>query len=228
MTSGTEPLLRARRLSKLYLLGETTVSALIDVDFALWPAEFVALSGPSGSGKSTLLNVLGAIDSPHAGEVTIEGKVLNYRDHQALEAYRRYVVGFIFQSFNLAPVLTAQENVELALINHGLSTVEIRDRSRQALAAVGLEEHRNKFPRQLSGGQQQRVAVARALVKRPKLVLADEPTANLDGANALKLVHLLRELSEEFNTAFVISTHDPRLLGLLPRIVHLEDGVLSE
>ena len=225
MTPDVVPLLEVRCLSKNYLLGGAAIPALVDVDFALNAAEFVGLAGPSGSGKSTLLNILGAIDRPNGGEVRVEGGLVDYSDEKALETYRRHAIGFIFQSFNLAPVLTAQENVELALINHRLSKTEVKTRSRQMLSAVGLDEHADKFPRQLSGGQQQRVSVARALVKRPKIVLADEPTASLDGANAFKLVRLLRSLSADFNTAFLISTHDPRLLDLLPRIVHMEDGV---
>ncbi len=224
MNSNGAPLLKVHSLSKHYFLGETKVPALIDVDFDLQASESVGLSGPSGSGKSTLLNIIGSLDSPNAGKVEFEGTPLDFGNPGSLELYRRYKIGFIFQSFNLAPVLTAQENVELALLNHELPKSEVKERAQQMLSSVGLYEHRSKFPRHLSGGQQQRVAVARALIKNPRLVLADEPTASLDGANARNLVELMREVSLKFHTAFLVSTHDPRLLQLLPRIVRLEDG----
>lgn len=219
-------LLRVRGVSKSYLLGEEMILALNRVSVDLREAEFVGLSGPSGSGKSTLLNIIGALDEPDEGEITYRGERMDYCNLRLVEGFRRFEVGFIFQHFNLVPVLTALENVGIALINHGLTEAQVAERARATLDAVGLDAHRDKFPRHLSGGQQQRVAVARALVKRPKMILADEPTASLDGANAQHLVELMSLLSREYQTAFIVSTHDQRLLNLLPRIIKMEDGVV--
>jgi len=219
-----QTLLCARGICKHYWLGENKTPALRDVDLQLQRGEFAALAGPSGSGKSTLLNIIAALDAPDGGQIVFDGTPLDFANAAAIDLYRRNGIGFIFQNFNLAPVLTAQENVEMALLNHALPSAEIRRKAAHMLDCVGLQGQQHKFPRHLSGGQQQRVAVARALVKNPPLVLADEPTASLDGRNALHLLDLLRELNAHSGTAFLISTHDPRLLDRLPRIIQMEDG----
>jgi putative ABC transport system ATP-binding protein len=213
-------------VSKRYRMGEVDVVALDKVDFSVPKGDFVAITGPSGSGKTTMLNLIGCLDAASEGSILVEGRPVADLAEAELDTLRSRSFGMIFQSFNLVPVLTAQENVALPLYLQKLSRDEIRRRSQAALDAVGLQRFAGFKPDQLSGGQRQRVAIARALVTRPKLMLADEPTASLDTANAEALVVLMKKLNEEQGVSFVFSTHDDRLLRHVRRIVELQDGKL--
>ena len=214
-------------LVKNYKLGETIVPALRGIDLSLRRGEFTAVIGASGSGKSTLLNVIGCIDDPDEGEVLFDGVNIVNLDDDAKSALRNRKIGFIFQSFNLVPVLDVYENVELPLlINHEVKASERKERIRSALKDVGLEGLIHHRPDQLSGGQRQRVAIARALAGNPDLVLADEPTANLDSANSAKIIDLMLELNATRKVTFLFSTHDDRLMGRVSRMVHIQDGVI--
>jgi putative ABC transport system ATP-binding protein len=226
-TSESEILCEVRSVGKRYPLGETWVQALSDVNLKIHQGDLLALSGPSGSGKTTLLNLIGCLDQVSAGEVVLDGAVLSSLPAKALAAIRAEKIGFVFQSFNLIPVLTAVENVEVAL---RLSGREVsRAICEEALQAVGLKDFLDRRPSQLSGGQQQRVAIARALVKKPKIVIADEPTANLDSATGAAVLDLMRKLNEEQGATFIFSTHDPLVLERVRRVVKLQDGrVLGE
>lgn len=214
-------------VSKHYRMGEVDVTALDKVNFTVNEGDFVAITGPSGSGKTTMLNLIGCLDTPSSGEILVQGKAVATSSEEELDTLRSRTFGMIFQSFNLVPVLTAQENVALPLYLHSLSRDEIKKRSLDALQAVGLERFSGFKPDQLSGGQRQRVAIARALVSRPKLMLADEPTASLDTANAMSLVALMKKLNAEQGVTFVFSTHDDRLLEQVKQIVILHDGILT-
>jgi putative ABC transport system ATP-binding protein len=219
-------LLRAARVGKVYHpgAGAPPVSALEDVELEFERGEFTALAGPSGSGKSTLLNILGAIDLPTSGEVLFEGKPLGGMSEAALADFRLRNLGFVFQAYNLIPVLSAEENVEYPLTLQGAPRGERRARAREALGWVGVLELAGRRPDLLSGGQQQRVAVARAIVHRPGVVLADEPTANLDSKSAESLLDLMSELNRERGVTFLFSSHDPRVLSRARRVVRIEDG----
>jgi putative ABC transport system ATP-binding protein len=209
---------------KRYQLGKTTVEALKGLDLEIDASEIVGVVGPSGSGKSTLLNLLGCIDSADEGSVEIDGVDVGKLGDLELTELRRTRIGFVFQSFNLIPVLTAWENVDLPLSALGVPKAERRGRVGAMLARVGLSECARHRPDELSGGQRQRVAIARALVTGPALVLADEPTANLDGETGRSIMELVRSMNEEFRTTFVLATHDPRILPYLDRRVLIEDG----
>ncbi len=216
-----------RDVKKIYPMGELEVQALRGVDLAIDAGEFTVIAGPSGSGKSTVLNLIGCLDRPTAGAVHLEGKdVATLRDAE-LGAVRAARIGFIFQSFNLIPVLTAFENVELALRLAG-HTHDNRARVEKALTDVGLGEHMHRRPAQLSGGQQQRVAIARALVKAPALVIADEPTANLDSHNGKAILELMRQMNERDGVTFLFSTHDPMVMEQAKRVVRLVDGAIVD
>lgn len=216
-----------KSISKSYKLGETIVPALRSIDLNLRRGEFTAVVGASGSGKSTLLNIIGCIDEPDEGEVIFDGVNVVTLDDDAKSALRNRKIGFIFQSFNLVPVLDIYENVELPLlINHDVKSSERKDRIRSALKDVALESFIHHRPDQLSGGQRQRVAIARALAGSPDLVLADEPTANLDSANSSKIIDLMLELNATRRVTFLFSTHDERLMGRVSRTVHIQDGVI--
>ena len=214
-----------RNVGKRYPLGDLEVTALHDITLTIEQLEFTVFSGPSGSGKSTLLNLVGLLDAPSEGQIILRGQNTVGLPEHRLEQIRGAHIGFIFQSFNLIPVLSAFENVELALqlANVG-SRQERRERTEQALYSVGLADFLDRRPKQLSGGQQQRVAIARALVKKPALVIADEPTANLDSANGQQILHLMRHLNEEEGATFLISTHDPMVVTCAKRVVQLSDG----
>ena len=209
---------------KRYKLGKTTVEALKGLDLEIDASEIVGIVGPSGSGKSTLLNLLGCIDSADEGAVEIDGVDVGRLRDAELTAMRRTKIGFIFQSFNLIPVLTAYENVDLPLSALGLGAAERRARVGAMIERVGLTEFVRHRPDELSGGQRQRVAIARALITRPALVLADEPTANLDGVTGKSIMELMHAMNGELKTTFVLATHDPRILPYLDRRVQLEDG----
>jgi putative ABC transport system ATP-binding protein len=221
------PLLRLRGIAKSYGLGEAAVQALRGVDLDVASGDFVALTGPSGSGKSTLLHLCGLIDSPDSGELLLEGRDTSALDGHALALLRRDKLGFVFQGFNLVPVLTALENVEYPLLIAGVDPRQRATRTLRMLDRVGLRELAGRKPDELSGGQRQRVAIARALVGSPRLVLADEPTANLDGATATQVIDLMHELGRDENATFIVATHDARMTSRCDRVVALTDGVLS-
>ena len=223
------PLVHAEQLVKTYRAGDIDVQAVRGIDFSIEPASFVAFVGPSGSGKSTLLNMIGCLDRPTAGRLTVLDTDVATLDRRASAAFRGRHIGFIFQDFNLIPVLTAYENIEYPLIMvQDWSPKERADRVSGLLAAVGMADQANKRPDQLSGGQKQRVAVARALVANSKLVLADEPTANLDHDTAYRILELMKKMRDESGTTFIFSTHDPKIMGEAERTFSLEDGRLVE
>jgi putative ABC transport system ATP-binding protein len=213
----------ARGLTKIFRAGKLEVPALRGVDLVIREGEFLALVGPSGSGKTTFLNLVGALDRPTSGELTVTGSRVAELSKRERADLRLRALGFVFQAFNLVPVLTALENVEFVLELRGMGS-ERRARALEVLSELGLSELADRRPAELSGGQQQRVAVARAVAARPKLVLADEPTANLDGENAEILMHLMRDLKEQHGMTFVFSTHDPRVVAHALRVVTLVDG----
>jgi putative ABC transport system ATP-binding protein len=215
-------------LTRRFPLDHSLVSALAGVSFDIAGGEFLAVAGPSGSGKSTLLNLIGCLDRPTSGTIAIAGQATARLRPAQLAALRRQRIGFVFQSFNLIPVFTAAENVEYPLLLQGVPAFERRMRVREALASVGLSERARQRPDLLSGGERQRVAVARAIVHRPALVLADEPTANLDTRNATQLIDLMRGLNRELGLTFLFSTHDQRLLDRADRVLRLCDGRLVD
>ncbi|WP_263350616.1 ABC transporter ATP-binding protein [Acidicapsa acidisoli] len=214
-------------VSRRYSLDHNSVSALDDASLHICAGEFLAIAGPSGSGKSTLLNLIGCIDKPTTGRILLQGVDTSRLDSKRLTALRREKIGFVFQTFNLIPVFTAAENVEFPLLVQGVPVAQRRERVAAALASVGLADRANHRPDLLSGGERQRVAVARAIVHRPALVLADEPTANLDTRNATQLIDLMRELNRQLGLTFLFSTHDARLLEHADRIVELCDGRIA-
>ena len=227
--TGNGYLVEARNLAKSYQLGKISVPALRGVSFTIKRSEFVAVEGPSGSGKTTLLNLIGAIDVPTGGDILLEGRSLSGLGERELAEIRRDLVGFVFQSFNLIPVLTALENVEFPLlVSHRDSKQGRIERSKSLLKEVGLADYLNRRPSELSGGQQQRVAIARALVKQPHLVLADEPTANLDSENGRDIMQLMETMNRERGVTFVFSTHDPRVMDFAKRRMIIRDGKLAE
>ncbi|QYJ96578.1 ABC transporter ATP-binding protein [Shewanella alkalitolerans] len=204
------------------------VAAVKSLDLTIAQGEFVAIMGPSGSGKTTLLNMIGGIDTPSSGAVFIDGEDITHLSEQALIAFRRDHVGFIFQDYSLLPVLTALENVEFVMQLQGHSEAECRERAMALLTQVGLAGRQDKIPAKLSGGQQQRVAVARALAPRPRFVMADEPTANLDAKSTAELLDIMQSLNEQEGTTFIFSTHDPRVIARAKRVIVFEDGRLVE
>ncbi len=213
-----------RDLCKTFTQGEQVITGLDRVDLDIGRGSFVCLSGPSGSGKTTLLNAMGGLDRPDSGEITVGGQRVDRLSKGALADLRLHSIGFVFQAYNLIPVLTARENIEFVMQLQGVPSAERRRRSLAILEEVGLPGHEDRRPAQLSGGQQQRVAVARAIVSDPTLVLADEPTANLDSHTAEQLMELFVQLNREREVTFVIATHDPRVMAYCRRIVHLVDG----
>lgn len=219
--------IEVRDLSKVYDSRGVETVALRDVDLEIQRGEFTALAGPSGSGKTTLLNMIGALDRPTSGTVLLEGVDLESLDDGELSQLRLHKLGFVFQSYNLIPVLTARENVEFVMELQGVKAAKRALLANDVLARVGLEGLGNKRPLEMSGGQQQRVAVARAIVSRPEVVLADEPTANLDSNTAQKLLDLMHQLNHEEDITFVFSTHDPMVMDMADRLVRLHDGQIS-
>ena len=219
-----DAILQFQNVSRLYHQGDETIRALDSVNLTLQRGEFVAIAGPSGSGKTTLLNVSVGLDQPTEGKVWVGGQDLTGMRGPDLAKLRLNEVGFIFQSYNLVPVLSAEENAELILLLRGLPAAERKKSVLRVLKEVGLEGLENRRPSELSGGQQQRVAVARAIVAEPALVLADEPTANLDSETAFALIELMEKLNQDHDTTFLFSTHDPRVMKRAKRIIHLLDG----
>jgi putative ABC transport system ATP-binding protein len=223
----TEPVVSIRSLSKVYQQGDIQVTALNGVSLDIGAGEFLALMGPSGSGKSTLLHIIAGVDRPTAGQCLVQGVDVGQLSESALADWRNQNVGFVFQSFNLIPVLTAFENVELPLL---LTQLGARERKRlvtTALELVGLQDRSHHLPRQLSGGQEQRVAIARALVTDPRLIVADEPTGNLDAHSAQEVLGILRTLSRDAGKTVIMVTHDPKAAAFGSRSVHLEKGELT-
>lgn len=220
--------IKLQNLTKIYNAdGDYPVHAVQSVDLEIKQGEFVAIMGPSGSGKTTLLNMIGGIDAPSSGKVEIDGCMISSMSEKELIAYRRDNIGFIFQDYSLLPVLTALENVEFVMQLQGKSERECRERATSLLEQVGLAEQMNKVPGKMSGGQQQRVAVARALAPKPRFVMADEPTANLDAKSTAELLDIMEQLSEQEGTTFIFSTHDPRVIKRAHRIIVFEDGRLA-
>ena len=223
------PLLELKEVTKIYQEGKVEVPALRGINLSVTEGEFSTVFGPSGSGKTTLLNLIGALDIPTSGTVTFEGKSLNIMNKNELALLRRENIGFIFQSFNLIPVLSAYENVEFALrIARGKEGKTTNNRVMQILDKVGLKEMADRRPNELSGGQKQRVAIARALVKEPKLVLADEPTANLDSDTSSDVLENMVHMNEELGITFIFSTHDPLVMEYAHRMIEIKDGLITK
>lgn len=221
-------LIVAENVGKDYLLGDITVKALKGVNFSLPSGAFTAFVGPSGSGKTTLLNLIGCLDKPSEGKLTVAGVDVSSLDRKQSAIFRGNNIGFIFQDFNLIPVLTVYENIEYPLLMvQNVPQAEREKRVMALLDAVGMVGQKSKYPDQISGGQKQRVAVARALVTNPKLVLADEPTANLDHKTAYMVIELMKKMRAEFDTTFIFSTHDQKIVGEAETIFTLEDGELA-
>jgi len=222
------PLIAAENLRKDYQAGEVTVKALKEISFEIEPSSFVSFVGPSGSGKTTLLNLIGCLDKPTGGKLTVADTDVSKLNHKQSASFRGENIGFIFQNFNLLPVLTVYENIEYPLIMvQDTAAGEREKRVMSLIEAVGMIEQKDKYPDQISGGQKQRVAVARALVTNPKLVLADEPTANLDHKTAYMVIGLMKKMRDEFKTTFIFSTHDQKIVGEAEIIFTLEDGELK-
>ncbi len=222
------PIVQVEHVSKHFRLGDQTVLALNDVSLAIEPGVFLAIAGPSGSGKSTLLNIIGCIDTPSSGKVVIDGHDVSNRTPDQLADLRARTIGFIFQTFNLLPVLSAEENVEYPLLQMPeLSKKDRAERVRHYLGVVGLTKYASHRPNQLSGGQRQRVAIARALATHSKIVLADEPTANLDSKTGSSILKLMRDINRESGTTFVFSTHDRKVMNMADRLVRIADGQIT-
>ncbi|MGZ5023735.1 MAG: ABC transporter ATP-binding protein [Chthoniobacterales bacterium] len=222
----TNCLVALQGVHKEYQLGKTRVVALQDITVSIERGFFAAIAGPSGSGKTTLLNIIGCLDLPTSGRVLIGGHNISEYSDDELSQLRAHKLGFIFQTFNLIPVLSVYENIECPLRLNGTPKSELRSRTSELIEAVGLTEHAHHRPNQLSGGQRQRVAVARALVTRPELVLADEPTANLDSETGTRVLHLMKEMHDRFGTTFLFTTHDVMMLQQAEQHFHMRDGTL--
>jgi putative ABC transport system ATP-binding protein len=222
------PLIECRQLTREYRKGESVIRPLNSLDLDVDAGSFLALMGPSGSGKTTLLNLIAGIDRPTSGSLKIDGREIAKMSRSQLAAWRSEYIGYIFQLYNLVPVLTAYENVELPLLLHPLGRRERHERVATALALVGLTDRHDHFPRQLSGGQEQRVAIARAIVTDPRIIVADEPTGDLDAAAAAAVMELLTRLGKEMGKTLIMVTHDAKTAGYADQVLHLEKGRLIE
>lgn len=221
-------LLELKKVKKIYQQGKIEVPALRGIDLTVEQGEFTTIFGPSGSGKTTLLNMIGCLDTPTEGEIRLNDKKVSDLSRKELAMTRRYNIGFVFQSYNLIPVLTAYENVEFAIrLTDHTSESQMKEKVLKMLAEVGLKGLESRRPNELSGGEKQRVAIARALVKKPKLILADEPTANLDSKTADDVVDIMRKMNKELGTTFIFSTHDPAVMKHANRFINLKDGMIS-
>ncbi|MEN8233209.1 MAG: ABC transporter ATP-binding protein [Thermodesulfobacteriota bacterium] len=221
-------LIEAKQLEKTYVSGDIEIKAIRGVDLIIEPASFVSFIGPSGSGKSTLLNMIGCLDPPTSGQLTVAGQDITKLDRNMAADFRGNTIGFVFQDFNLIPVLTVYENIEYPLLM--VQKIPAQERKKRVFAlleAVGMAEQAAKYPSQISGGQKQRVAVARALITNAKLVLADEPTANLDRETANRVIDMMKQMRDEFQTTFIFSTHDPKVVKSAEIIFTIEDGKLQ-
>ncbi|HBZ30364.1 MAG TPA: ABC transporter [Nitrosomonas nitrosa] len=220
-------IVRFVNVSKEYMLGEQKVQALKDINLEIEEGVFLAIAGPSGSGKSTILNLIGCIDTPSSGNIYINGQDISGKTPDELSDLRARTIGFIFQTFNLFPVLSAEENVEYPLLQFkDINAKERRERTVKFLDIVGLAKFAHHRPNQLSGGQRQRVAIARALATHPKIILADEPTANLDHKTGEGILRLMKEINRREQTTFIFSTHDARVMAMADQLIHIEDGEL--
>lgn len=222
-----EPVAVLTGIDKSYQMDSVQVPVLRGIDMLVRPGHFTVLLGPSGSGKTTLLNLVGCIDRPDKGEVVVAGTSINQLDDDALADFRSKNIGFVFQGFNLLPVLTAYENIEYPLVLAGVAPQERNRRVVRLLEAVGLSDRARNLPGQLSGGQRQRVAIARALVRKPKLVIADEPTANLDSQTGAAILSLMRHMQRRYQISFLFSSHDRNLIGVADDLITLRDGVIQ-
>ncbi len=220
-------IIKTKDLDKIYQDNGVPVQALKNINFLVTQGDFTVLAGPSGSGKTTLLNLIGALDSPTAGNVFFEGVDISKKKPRELSSLRLHKLGFIFQAYNLIPVLTAIENIEFSMMLAGISEKERRERALKVMADLGIRELADKRPNEMSGGQQQRVAVARALVNNPMVILADEPTANLDSKTGSILLDIMQQMNEERNITFVFSSHDPQVIERGKRLVLLHDGMIE-
>ena len=220
--------IKIKNLIKRFPVGGNFFTALKDIDLTINKSEFTGLVGPSGSGKTTLLNIIGGLDSPSKGKVSVLAQDLNDASHRERARLRRENMGFIFQSYNLLPVYTVFENVELPLILNKIDSQEREKKVTQAIEWVGLSDKTNSRPAMLSGGECQRTAIARAIVHQPALVLADEPTANLDAENSHHIMKIMLQLNQELSTSFVFATHDEKIMAYLRRIIHLNDGQITK
>ncbi|MEN6364202.1 MAG: ABC transporter ATP-binding protein [Rectinema sp.] len=223
-------IIEVRNVRKTYPLGKVEVQAVKGVSFDIEKGDFISIAGPSGSGKSTILNMIGLIDTPTSGEVVINGKPTSGLDDRELTRFRHEVLGFIFQSFNLIPVLNVWENIEFPLLlgKTSVSKDEKKDWIDWLIAEVGLTEWRNHKSNELSGGQRQRVAIARALVTKPQIILADEPTANLDSGTGEQIIDLMKKINRDLQTTFIFSTHDAKIVDVADHIIRLRDGLVTE
>ncbi len=226
--NGTDPVVELEAVTKVYHQGDQRVDALRGLTMAVGSGEFTAISGPSGSGKTTALNLIGALDTPTSGTVRLEGADLGTLSRQELSHLRRDRIGFVFQAYNLLPILSAYENAEIVMAVQGIAEAERRPRVMELLARVGLEGMEARRPSELSGGQQQRVAIARAIAAAPAIVLADEPTANVDSTTADSLLEMMETLNREQHVTFLFSTHDPRVMARARRQVRLVDGRIEK
>lgn len=222
----SEPVVKIENVSKVYAQGAVKVHALRGVSLTIEKGDFAVLAGPSGSGKTTLLNLIGALDEPSEGRISLDGVDLSHMRSGALASLRLHRIGFVFQAYNLIPVLTAYENAEYPLLLQGAPVARRRERVQRVLEAVGLRQLEDRRPAELSGGQQQRVAVARAIAAGPSLVLADEPTANLDSKTGAELVELMHGLKQDHEVTFIFSSHDPKVVDRAERLIRLQDGQL--
>ena len=221
-------IIESKLLSRHFGQGDTLVKALSDANLTIEKGEFTAIIGPSGSGKSTLLQLIGGLDNPSSGDVFLDNKNISHMTGTELSDFRRDHIGFIFQAYNLIPVLSAKENIEYIMLLQGISSSERKKRVARIMHEVGLEGLENRRPAELSGGQQQRVAVARAMVSKPSIILADEPTANLDSKTGADLLDMMKNLNKEQNMTFVFSTHDPKIMERARRIIRLVDGQIVD
>jgi len=217
-------MIETEELKKTYKQGSLKVKAVDNVNLKISDGEFTAIVGPSGSGKTTLLNCIGGLDNPTSGKVIIDGELISSYSSNQMIKFRLNNIGFVFQSYNLIPVLTAKENIEMVMLMQGYNKQDMYQRSSDLLSEVGMSNMSKRRPAELSGGQQQRVAVARALASKPKFILADEPTANLDSKSTAKLLDIMSKLNKQENITFVFSTHDQRVIDRARRVVTLEDG----
>ncbi|MBF0282764.1 MAG: ABC transporter ATP-binding protein [Zetaproteobacteria bacterium] len=224
---GERPIVDVQHLFKCYQQGKVAVEALRDVSLSIVPQEFAVLCGPSGSGKTTLLNLIGGLDQPTSGDVWVEGMRLAQMSQGALSQVRRDRIGFVFQAYNLIPVMSAFENAAFVLELQGVATAEIKQRVEETLLAVGLQALADRRPDEMSGGQQQRVAIARAIVARPAIVLADEPTANVDSQTAESLLQMMQGLNEKQGITFLFSSHDQRVIDCGKRVIRMRDGAIE-